>query len=674
MKRYLYILLALIINVQATAQNKASYTYDANNQLTQVVYANGTTVKYTYDALGNRLSKKVTTVQQQYTITLTASPTEGGKVTGADTYYDGTSVTIKATANEGYAFSRWSDGDTNASRTIVANKNYSLTAYFTKKEATKQYTVILTASPAEGGRVTGAGTFDEGETILIRAIANAGYQFTKWSDNYTSESRNLTVDKDYSLTAYFEKATDPDNPGGGSDNPGGGSDNPDNPGGGSDNPIDGMLGDVNNDNVVDQADVEYIKEVYLGRKAANNRCDVDRDGKVSVADVTIVIAIANGTYDGGNGGNDNPQTDSHEYVDLGLPSGTLWATCNLGANSPEELGDYFAWGETEPKDTYSDGNYTGTSNGSELGSDSDAATANWGTNWRIPSVNEYKELINPEYTTITESTVNGINGIIIQSRQNGNKIFMPHTECFIPTKANYSWYWSNSKMANTSLAYFLNTKDIPSGMGSATVPSYGLSVRPVYVKPKTDTHEYVDLGLPSGKLWATCNIGANSPEEYGDYFAWGETETKSYFHESNYKFYNSGNKYSINKYCWNSEYGVVDGKVELDKEDDAACVNWGGHWSMPTYADFDELRKNCTWENTTLNGVAGLKITGPTGKSIFIPASGAMPYWKPGTNCFFWTKSASDVHACYNATAAYNRASLTNERQEGMPIRPIYIK
>ncbi len=75
--------------------------YDDNNQLTQVVYSNGTTVKYTYDALGNRLSKKVTTVQKQYTVSLTSIPAEGGRVTGGGTYYQGTTVTIKATPNEG---------------------------------------------------------------------------------------------------------------------------------------------------------------------------------------------------------------------------------------------------------------------------------------------------------------------------------------------------------------------------------------------------------------------------------------------------------------------------------------------------------------------------------------------------------------------------------------------
>ena len=107
-------------------------------------------------------------------------------------------------------------------------------------------------------------------------------------------------------------------------------------------------------------------------------------------------------------------------------------------------------------------------------------------------------------------------------------------------------------------------------------------------------HDWVDLGLPSGLKWAVCNVGADSPEGYGFYFAWGETETKSRYSWNTYKWCN-GSYYTQTKYCTNSSYGTVDNKTTLDLSDDAARANWGGSWRMPTKAEQDELRNNCTW-------------------------------------------------------------------------------
>ena len=139
-------------------------------------------------------------------------------------------------------------------------------------------------------------------------------------------------------------------------------------------------------------------------------------------------------------------------------------------------------------------------------------------------------------------------------------------------------------------------------------------------------HEWVDLGLPSGTLWATCNVGANAPEEYGDYFAWGETEPKEVYESDTYKWYESDNNYSgYTKYCTNSRYGYngfTDGKTELDPEDDAAYVNWGTSWRMPTSEQQQELINNCNWTWTTQNGVNGRLVTGPNGASLFLPVTG----------------------------------------------------
>ena len=134
-------------------------------------------------------------------------------------------------------------------------------------------------------------------------------------------------------------------------------------------------------------------------------------------------------------------------------------------------------------------------------------------------------------------------------------------------------------------------------------------------------YEYVDLGLPSGIKWATCNVGANSPEEYGGYYAWGETEEKEDYGWETYKWCN-GSENTMTKYCTNSRYGTVDNKTVLDPEDDVAHVKWGGDWRMPTTEEQEELINNCTWEWTALNGVNGYRVTGPNGNSIFLPAAG----------------------------------------------------
>jgi len=135
--------------------------------------------------------------------------------------------------------------------------------------------------------------------------------------------------------------------------------------------------------------------------------------------------------------------------------------------------------------------------------------------------------------------------------------------------------------------------------------------------------EVMDLGL--SVKWATWNIGASLPQEYGDYYAWGETETKSDYSWNTYKWCN-GSETTMTKYCTDSSYGTVDNKTVLDPEDDVAHVKWGGSWRMPTMDEWGELFDNCTWTWTTVGGVNGRlvtsKKTGYTDKSIFLPAAG----------------------------------------------------
>ena len=138
----------------------------------------------------------------------------------------------------------------------------------------------------------------------------------------------------------------------------------------------------------------------------------------------------------------------------------------------------------------------------------------------------------------------------------------------------------------------------------------------------------VDLGLPSGTLWADRNVGADSSEDYGDYFAWGETEPKSAYVQNTYKWGNYGQIITVaimTKYCTDSDFGYegfTDGKSTLEPSDDAATANWGDEWCMPTSEQFEELENECTWTWITKNGVKGCKVTGTNGKSIFLPAAG----------------------------------------------------
>ena len=147
----------------------------------------------------------------------------------------------------------------------------------------------------------------------------------------------------------------------------------------------------------------------------------------------------------------------------------------------------------------------------------------------------------------------------------------------------------------------------------------GKSITKILVNGKQyfPEHEYVDLGL--SVKWATCNVGAANPEEVGGLFAWGETEPKSDYSYSTYKFSKNGSKGSYTKYSDN------DNKTVLDLEDDVAHVKWGGSWRMPTWEEMDELRKECTWTWTELNGIEGFRVTskktGYEDRSIFLPAN-----------------------------------------------------
>ena len=202
-----------------------------------------------------------------------------------------------------------------------------------------------------------------------------------------------------------------------------------------------------------------------------------------------------------------------------------------------------------------------------------------------------------------------------------------------------------------------------------------------------DEHEYVDLGLPSGTKWATCNVGASEPEEYGDYFAWGETKPKSIYDWSTYKWC-KGSETTLTKYCTQSEYGYngfTDNLTELQPEDDAATANWGSGWRMPSLDQMKELFNSSytTWEWTQLNGVNGRKVTSKSnGNSIFLPAAGCRydsSLFGTGSNGYYWSRllyTSSPNIACY--PSPYFSSGIidwfNNYRSYGQSVRPVRVQ
>lgn len=188
-----------------------------------------------------------------------------------------------------------------------------------------------------------------------------------------------------------------------------------------------------------------------------------------------------------------------------------------------------------------------------------------------------------------------------------------------------------------------------------------------------NAHAYVDLGL--SVKWATCNVGANSPEEYGDYFAWGETQPKSTYNWETYKWC-EGRYNTYTKYCTDSGYGTVDNKTILELSDDAANANWGGSWRLPTKEEQDELRTQCTWTWSTKNGVNGYIVVGPNGNSIFLPAAGFRSnsaMGRVGSGGYYWGSSLY-----YGSYAAFylrfNSSSVDwdyYDRDYGFSVRPV---
>lgn len=500
-----------------------------------------------------------------------------------------------------------------------------------------------------------------------------------------------------------------------------------------------------------------------------------------------------------------PAEQSKAVLNLGLS--VNWAACNIGASSPEQYGEYYAWGETSTKHDYSWQNYSfydgefyfwnhpayfvWHQNGfcvpvftkynhldqkDVLDPEDDVAHVKWGDHWRMPTQEEWQELI--DNCTWESATVHGVLGQMGTSLKNGETIFLPGasfregvafndeypgTATYHSSNTDHVWGQSN----HTDLSYLVGTESAYiQEEYSNTGYGYrwkGLPVRPVYgfvaledvvlevpylelipgdsavlgvkVIPENATNrtlswsssnesvvtvsqsgvvkavsegeaivtvtvleeartascrvvvkygssfidipEMVDMGL--SVKWASFNVGASRPEEVGYYFAWGEVRPKDDYDMGTYKWCADGYYNRMTKYCVDPSYGFngfTDNKTVLDPEDDAAYVNYGGKWRMPTKKELIELCENTSFSPATLNGVSGFWVTSNfNGNRFFFPRSGYRSYdfLREETYGFSWSSSLSEdsIDASYLILGSYLTWS-GRDREDGLPVRAVY--
>ncbi len=361
----------------------------------------------------------------------------------------------------------------------------------------------------------------------------------------------------------------------------------------------------------------------------------------------------------------------HEWVDLNLPSGTRWASCNVDAAAPSQPGKLYAWGETAAKTSYTEANSKAFNKelGDISGTEHDVAAVKWGNGWRMPTAKEFSELVqfcNWDYVQLDGRWV-----VKLTSSLNGECIYLPATGHKEGTKhyeaSGCGLYWTSTPDMGNAAAHQYHYGAALGEMGSAYRHN-GLAVRPVLSKDEhldvsasgeTNGYKWVDMGMPSGTKWATCNIGASAGEETGEHFPWGEiipiTDSKS-------KKNNLENVTDAKCFAGNPSY-------------DPATAIWGSGWQTPTEEQFRELIDNCVWEWVTLARRTGYKVTSKiNGNWIFLPAAGIMvgrgksefdiPYNidKDGT---YWTSSPCKVD---HGVTYQSRNVSFDERDSGIRI------
>ena len=464
--------------------------------------------------------------------------------------------------------------------------------------------VTATCSPAEGGTVTGGGSYQQGQTCTLTATANTGYTFTNWTENGNVVSTNatytFTVTGNRTLVANFEE----------------------------------------------EAPTQYIKfDLYdsYGDGWNGNKLEVNYGNRT-----TEQLTISSGSS-----ATHNLQIPNGSHVTLTWIMGSKTEECSFKVSYPNGNNIYlgsnlsadFTYSfdvdyDAMPTTTY---NISVSANPSNGGTVSGAgsyncgssctvnATANtgytfasWTENGNVVSTSaSYSFTVSGNRTLVANFTANPVYYTVNVSvnpsgggNVSGGGSYQQGQTCTLTATANTGYTFTNwtenGNVVSTNATYTFTV------IGDRTLGAY------FTLNGGSGDHAYVDLGLPSGTLWATCNVGAENSEDYGDYFAWGETQPKDTYNWSTYQ-YCMGSSNTLTKYCSNSSNGYneyTDNLTTLLPEDDAATVNWGNGWRMPTKEEFEELYNNTTVTWTTQNGVNGRLFTASNGSSLFLPAAG----------------------------------------------------
>ncbi len=670
-----------------------------------------------------------------YTVITKAEPVEGGTVTGGGMFHYGDTIALSATPNANFNFEGWSDGSTDNPREVVVTGNATFKAIFSEAGAV-YYNVITHVVPDGAGSVTGGGPHPEGLQIQLSANANteAGYLFEKWDDGNTDNPRTITVNSDMEFTAYFKKKTytvTVQASTGGTAHIG---------------DMTGTIeatfehGESCTVHALPETGYIFVNWTENGTEASTeeNYSFIVTSNHNLMANFqqqqywigTSVDPTSSGSVSGGNryynhgeqcnltatvseqyefdhwtkNGSSYPGgstitftvTEAASYsahfrlkqytitvsastggsAHVGSPTGPTTVTYTSGqqctvyavANSNYTFSNWTEGGNA----VSSQANYTFTVTGNRT------LVANFTPQVTLPTVTT------SQVTNIQQTTATGGGNVT----NNGGATVTTRGICWStshnPTIANSHQnsgsgtgiFTANMSGLSPGTIYYVRayaTNSAGTGYGSevtfTTLSSGG-------------THAYVDLGLPSGLLWATCNIGADSPEEYGDYFAWGETQPKSDYSWSTYQYAN-GTSYTdpqLTKYCSNSNYGYngfTDNLTTLLPEDDAATTNWGTDWRMPTIEEWQELFQYTTHIWTTLNGVHGGLFTATNGNSLFLPAAGFRRddiLDDFGTRCDYWSSSLNtDSPNCARGITFFSYASGLDNcfRCYGQSVRPV---
>ena len=394
-----------------------------------------------------------------------------------------------------------------------------------------------------------------------------------------------------------------------------------------------------------------------------------------------------------------------EYIDLGLS--VKWGKYNIGASSVRDAGQYIAWGNVS-------GYYYNQKNKTEINNINysisgnrqyDIATALWGEHWRLPTKQEFNELKNyiensnrwnyEESNGFKKYKLTDTKGnVLIEFPFCGYKDFVSglnyndkdpeneNPEGVLPESELDGYYWTGdcSEESLLSAKYVLfQGRGVGQNSGDA-LKSWRFFIRPVYddggktseVDPPTsEASDGIDLGLPSGNLWATYNVGATKESDSGIYVAWGELESKNEYSKSNYAYLNESD-------TKHGGYSLVLGNNIAKTKYDVATQRWKGNWQMPTDSDMRELRDYCRWSPETVNNTSGYRLTGPNGNSIFLPMSGSYNgnnfisnegiYWASTMYLF-----ANEYQNGYTLTFSDNTGYEVSRysRKNGCTVRPV---